>query len=896
MKTFFELVVKDVLSQVSLDKTFFIIPNRRSKVFLKKEIINNINIVSLSPVIISIDDFIELVSEKKESPKTLQIFNLYEAYMQVSEKKDFESYNLFRNWSNMLLNDINDIDMSLVSSELVFKYLYEIQKLQTISNEDAKTKLNFWKLIPKIVDDFKEILNEKNNSSKGSCHLIAKENIEMFSSSHSDHFFIFLGLNSLSKSEEFIINYLLENNNSRIYWDCEEKYIENNDHQSGYFFRKYLNKWPYYSAHSFNWLANNLNEKKNISVYETSKKVAQIKTISKILTEIYCDNNKSRTAIILPQSEMLRPLLNSIPKNIPEVNVSMSVSLIDLELPELTLSFLNVYVSLKSNRFYHKDIINLLSNNLFLLIFKNQERKINSFKSIISEKNMIYIPKDYIINYFNSNKIIQKVFDSSENKILNTLQELIDLYEKTENLKRSLEQSNKIKQIILIIKNFSDKHSFNLSFESLRDFYYDIIKNQSISLVGDLKSEVQIMGLLESRGIDFDNVIFCSANEGILPNNPYVSTFLPYDLRKKFDLPTLDESDARVSYDFYRLIQRSNNIYITYNSSPEGIDSGEKSRYIYQLELQKNKNYNVNKFVSSFPISHIEEPFEEYKKTDRLIKRLDEISMSGFSPSALKDFIENQIRFYERYVLGINESDSVIERAEHRGIGIIFHNTMEEIYKPFIGKKLTKINLKKCIKNIENILNKEFEEEYGKSYKYGKNIIAFKALEKNISNLIEVDIKKIEQGSEIEILVIEELFKTELKTKTGKKFYLKGKMDRIQKENGIISVLDYKTGNVDKRKLSYTNNDDVIDNSKTNALQLICYALLYSKKINHKGDIKAGIVSFKHINDGVLWLNEKTINKETKNIFNKSDLVYFEELIAKLIEQIYDTNISFKNE
>jgi hypothetical protein len=121
-------------------------------------------------------------------------------------------------------------------------------------------------------------------------------------------------------------------------------------------------------------------------------------------------------------------------------------------------------------------------------------------------------------------------------------------------------------------------------------------------------------------------------------------------------------------------------------------------------------------------------------------------------------------------------------------------------------------------------------------------------------------------------------------------------MDRIQKENGIISVLDYKTGNVDKRKLSYTNNDDVIDNSKTNALQLICYALLYSKKINHKGDIKAGIVSFKHINDGVLWLNEKTINKETKNIFNKSDLVYFEELIAKLIEQIYDTNISFKNE
>lgn len=894
MKTFFELAIKDVLSQVSLEKTFFIIPNRRSKVFLKKEIINNIDRVSLSPNIISIDDFIELVSEKKESPKTLQIFNLYEAYMRVSKKKDFESYNLFRNWSNMLLNDINDVDMSLASSELVFKYLYEIQKLQIISDEEAKTKLNFWKLIPKIVNDFKEILNEKNNSSKGSCHLIAKENIEMFSSSHSDHFFVFLGLNSLSKSEEFIINYLLENNNSKIYWDCEENYIENKDHQSGYFFRKYLNEWPYYLTHSFKWQLSNLNEKKNISVYETSKKVAQIKTISKILTEIYCDNNKSRTAIILPQSEMLRPLLNSIPKNIPNVNVSMSVSLIDLELPELTLSFLNVYVSLKSNRFYHKDVINLLSNNLLLLIFKNQEKKINRFKSIVSEKNMIYISKDYIINYFNSNKTIQKLFDSDQNKILNTLQELIELYEKTENFKLSLEQSNKIKQIILIIKNFSNKHSFKPSFESLRDFYFDIIKNQTISLVGDLKSEIQIMGLLESRGIDFDNVIFCSANEGILPKNPFVSTFLPYDLRKKFDLPTIDESDARVSYDFYRLLQRSNNIYITYNSSPEGIDSGEKSRYVYQLELQKNKNYNIHKFVSSFPLSHIEEPFEEYKKTDKLIERLDEISISGFSPSALKDFVENQIRFYERYVLGINESDSVIERAEHRGIGIIFHNAMEEIYKPFVGKKLTKINLKKSLKNVKNILNKKFEEEYGKSYKYGKNIIAFKALEKNISNLIEIDIKKIEQGSEIEILVIEELFKIELNTKTGKKFYLKGKMDRIQKENGTVSIVDFKTGNVEINKLSFNNNDDIISNKKTNALQLICYSLIYSLTKKISDPIKAGIISFKHVNSGILFLNNKISKYESKELFFKEDLKIFEELIRTIVEQIFDRNNSFK--
>ena len=253
MKTFFESVVKDVLSLVTLDKTFFIIPNRRSKTFLKKEIIKSIKGAALSPNIISIDDFIELISEKKESPKTTQIFNLYEAYMNVSKKKDFDSYSAFRNWSNMLLNDINDVDMSLASSDEVFKYLYEIQKLQTFSDEDAKSKLEFWKMIPEIVNEFKQILIKKENQTKGLCHLIARENIEMFSNSYSDHSFIFLGLNSLSKSEELIINYLLENNNSKIYWDCESDYIKNRNHQSGHFFRKYISQWTHYSSQPFKW-------------------------------------------------------------------------------------------------------------------------------------------------------------------------------------------------------------------------------------------------------------------------------------------------------------------------------------------------------------------------------------------------------------------------------------------------------------------------------------------------------------------------------------------------------------------------------------------------------------------------------------------------------------------
>ena len=896
MKSFFELVVKDIISKVVFEKTFFIIPNRRSKVFLKKEILKSIKNTTLSPQILSIDDFIELISEINESPKTTQIFNLYEAYMKVSKKKDFESYNLFRNWSNMLLDDINDVDMSLAESNDVFKYLFEIQKLQTFSEEDDKTKLEFWKMIPQIVNEFKLILQKKDNANKGSCHLKAKENINIFSNSHSDNSFIFIGLNSLSKSEEFIINHLLENNNSKIYWDCESIYLKNKNHQSGHFFRKYINNWPYYSYQPFNWKTDNLDQKKNIKIYETSKKVSQVKTVSKILNQIYSKDKDCRTAIILPQSQLLRPLLNSIPNNVPELNVSMSIPLVDLDLSGLTISIFNLYVNSKSNRFYHKDILNIISNNLFNLIFSQESKMLNEVKVSVIQNNMIYVSKKFLKKTFKSNKVITKLFDLNHESILYYIEELVDLYIKTENSKLSIEQANKIKQIILIIKNFNNKHSFNLSFDSLRDFYFDILKNQNLSLVGDLDSKVQIMGLLESRAIDFDKVIICSANEGILPKNSYLSTFLPYDLRKKFDLPSIEEADSRVSYDFYRLLHRANEIHITYNSSPDGIDSGEKSRFVYQLELLGNKKYDIKKFVSSFPLSNSLIQDDEYSKSELLIERLDEISNSGFSPSALKDFLDDQIRFYERYVLGINELESVIERAEHKGIGIVFHNAMEEIYRPFVGQKLIIKSLKKSIKNIDKILNLKFEDEYGKNYKYGKNIIAFKALHKNISKLIQIDIEKLNNGVEIEILVIEELFKIELETESGKKFYLKGKTDRIQKENGVVSVLDYKTGNVEESKLSFINNEDIIEKSKTNALQLICYALIYSMNEKYNGPIKAGIISFKHINKGVLWLNQKISRNESKNLFEKTDLKMFQSLISKVVDMIYDTNNSFKNE
>ena len=895
MITFYFKVLKEIISKLDLQKTFFIIPNKRSKALLKNNIIDLINKPTIAPIILSIDDFTEQVSGLKESSRTNQIFDLFESYLKISDQNDIQSYSKFRSWANTLINDTNDIEMSLSSTDEVFNYLYELQKLNMI-NDDEKN-IGLWKLLPKIIKRFKSLQLEAGSVNKGQIHLLAKENISDFSNAHSDYSFIFVGLNSLSKSEEFIINYLLENNRVKVFWDYDHEYLNNPLHQAGHFFRKYKKTWPHYTDNSFLLGEDFSKERKDFLVYETAKNVAQVKTVNRILSDIYSGENNSKTAVILPRSELLIPMLNSIPSVVDDINVSMTIPLLDLPFSELSLRILNMYVNLRKKGFFYKDVQNVLSDPKLITVMDAKSSSIKDFLDSITEKNLIYVSIDKFKNEFKGSKIIDLVFRSTKENIFKNIETLFEIIKNKENNSLAIDQFNSIKQVLLIIKNFLEKQKFKMEYKDLRDFYIDMLKNQSLSLVGDINSKVQIMGLLESRGVDFDNVIICSVNEGVLPKDNFNSTFLPFDVRKKFDLPTIEDADARTAYDFYRLTHRSKKVHLIYNSNPDGLDSGEKSRYIYQLEFQKKSNYKISNISSYFPLNFEKTKQEEHIKSPEAVKRLNEISKKGFTPSALKDYVEDKIRFYDKYILQIKDSESVIERAEHRGVGNIFHNTMEALYKDQEKKTLTIKSLNQILNKAEETLTQKFIEEYGKDYNYGKNIIAFQTILKNVKELINNDISKVEKGVKIKVLIIEELLTVNLKTTNSEiKFALKGKMDRVQEEDGVLHVLDYKTGNVEPNKLTFSDNEDIIQNKKTNIIQLACYNLIVSSILNSNKPFKSGIISFKHINQGTLWMKEKISFKERKDIFNEEDLKNFENLVYEIVEDIHDVNSTFKNE
>lgn len=895
MITFYFKVLKETISKLDLQKTFFIIPNKRSKALLKNNIIDLISKPTIAPIILSIDDFTEQISGLKESSRTNQIFDLFESYLKIFDQNDIQSYSKFRSWANTLINDTNDIEMSLSSTDEVFNYLYELKKLNMI-NDDEKN-IGLWKLLPKIIERFKSLQLEAGSVNKGQIHLLAKENINDFSNAHSDYSFIFVGLNSLSKSEEFIINYLLENNRVKVFWDYDHEYLNNPLHQAGHFFRKYKKTWPHYTGNSFLLGEDFSKETKHFLVYETAKNVAQVKTVKRILSDIYSGENNSKTAVILPRSEFLIPMLNSIPSVVDDINVSMTIPLLDLPFSELSLRIINMYVNLRKKGFFYKDVQNVFSDPKLNTVMDAKSSSIKDFLDRITEKNLIYISLDKFKNEFKESKVIDLVFKSNKENIFKNIETLIEIIKNKENNSLAIDQFNSIKQILLIIKNFLQKQKFKMEYKDLRDFYLDMLKNQSLSLVGDINSKVQIMGLLESRGIDFDNVIICSVNEGVLPKDNFNSTFLPFDVRKKFDLPTIEDADARTAYDFYRLTHRSKKVHLIYNSNPDGLDSGEKSRYIYQLEFQKKSNYKISNISSYFPLNFEKTKQEEHIKSPEAVNRLNEISKKGFTPSALKDYVEDKIRFYDKYILQIKDSESVIERAEHRGVGNIFHNTMEALYKDHEKKILTIKSLNQILNKAEATLTQKFIEEYGKDYNYGKNIIAFQTILKNIKELINSDISKVEKGVKIKVLIIEKLLTVNFKTTNSEiKFVLKGKMDRVQEEDGVLHVLDYKTGNVEPNKLIFTDNEDIIQNKKSNIIQLACYNLIVSSILNSKKPFKSGIISFKHINQGTLWMKEKISFKERKDIFNEGDLKNFENLVYEIVEDIHDVNSAFKNE
>ena len=452
------------------------------------------------------------------------------------------------------------------------------------------------------------------------------------------------------------------------------------------------------------------------------------------------------------------------------------------------------------------------------------------------------------------------------------------------------------------IKNLQDKYGFIQELKTLHHLFQQSAKIENLSFFGEPLSGLQLMGMLETRNLDFEHVIFLSANEGFLPTGKSDHSFIPFDIRRETGLPTYMDKDAVFAYHFYRLTQRCKSFTLIYNTETDALNSGEKSRFITQLEnelqLKYPKEINFNEEILSHPLKKVE-PKELSIIKDEIIKeRLKEIATNkGFSPSSLNTYKNCPLQFYYEKILNIKDPAVMEETIEANTLGTVVHRALEDFFHPYLNRKINTEDLKSMLPKIPAKLKELFKEEFKSGiFNKGKNKLIYTVAEQFLHSFIIKEIKLISKGNEIYIKGLEKDLKTEIYIEeidfTVK---LNGSADRIDKLNGQLRIIDYKTGKVELSELQTDDMEKLIRDKKFHkGFQLYLYAYMYKKMYPEQKLLETGIVSFRTLKKGFLSAGFKE-NGKINTLLNSNLLGDFETEFKDLLKEIFNPNIPFEH-
>lgn len=902
---FLEKVIIDVLKEYSNTPTHeitFVVPNNRAILFLKKYFSKHINKVCISPNFISIGSFMEQISGYKVQQNMPLLFQLYDVYMasEGEEKDDFET---FIGWGQTLLQDFSEIDMYLIAPERIFPYIEAVKEIEHWSLSSERTELqqkhlDFWNTLGDYYHDFTQKSEEKKQGYRGFVYRKAVEKVEEYCQKNKQTLHIFAGFNALSKCEEEVIKKVLSETKSEIYWDIDQTFIEDKQHDAGLFIREYF-KWSYYYKRPKKWIESNFSSPKNIQFIGVPKHINQ----AHYTAEYFKKNsvkNWENTALILADESLLLPVIQYFNGEIP-VNITMGYPLKQTPLNDFFLAYFKLYVS---DKWYYKDVKNLLTQPHLQGVLSKEY--IDQILNEIRSKNWVYLfKKQLVANASESDQkilnvlFLDKEFQTSEHLITHCFS-LISI------LKQSWEKSSQKNALLLeylyrFYQLFNQLYDLQIQYSFLKTpktlwyLYNDLLNRQTLDFQGEPLQGLQLMGLLESQNLDFENVIILSVNEGILPTGKSGNSFIPFDVKREIGLPTYKHRDAIFAYHFYRLIQRAKSIQLVYNTETDSLKGSEKSRFLLQLKAFKLPNFQLEEKVLSPRVNAVERTQIVIEKSEKTMQRLNEIAQNkGFSPTALTSYIRNPIDFYLQHILKIRQEKEVQEVIENRTFGDIVHKTLENLYTPLVGKIITPEDVENLRKNVPKEIEQSFIELYREEdYNSGKNFLIFNVIKEYVLRFLQMD-KKLVRQQEVKILALEHKFRVKINHQ-GNEIVLNGTADRIEQRNGQLHIIDFKTGIVQKNDVKL--NDEKwnllsTDFKYSKAFQLLMYAYMASidSEYSHYQNVMVGNFSFKRMEQGLITF---AIDKENSTPINAQILARFEEKLIELLSEIFNPDIPF---
>ena len=898
MQTFLdEVAIKILSSNLKMDQVKIVVPSIRAINFLKESIKKVIDRPIITPSIVSISEFLEHLSGIRLANNLELLYSFYEVYKEYTPKVELESFNQFFGWAPTLIGEFNELDQQLVNAKELFSYMNALGDIESWgTQEKGELSKRYFKLQGKFFLYYQKLYEKLLKKQKGYSGIQMREaikNIALYIQQDiPQHFFV--GFNALTKSEETLIQELISEGKAEIFWDIDKAFFEDPYHSAGHFIRKYHKEWNVLKKSKNLKFRNIFSKSKKIQILSTVNNTIQAKTAINIACKQ--DKNKS-TVVVLGDEELLKPALSVLPDQKTSWNITMGYPLKNTSLMGFFKSYFDLHENYSDKGYPYRTCYEFSKTAFSRAILKNSE---SEFYRWIEKCNLSYVTSGELCSkgpqasllftpFKNVNQFLKQLI-----KITNTLK---NIYSKSKEDPFKIETCHFFLLILDSLYELYHDHNFMTSLTDLKMIFETLIAQESFDFKGDPLSGIQIMGLLETRLLDFENVIITNLNESILPKGKRPFSWIPFDVRKKFGMNTFIEQDHLYAYHFFRLLQRAKNVHLLYNISSEGLFTAEPSRFLIQLEYFKEAEHNLEFNQIELPVPKLSKEVKEVKKTKAVLDHLDQMAEEGFSPSSLTQYIRSPYSFYEHYMLNIREAVNWNEHLTNVNKGTIMHEVLESLYFPYLSKVMNVIHYNKMIELLPEILKNKFHSLSLNEKKItGKNALIYQIMEKVLKQFLLSEKKQVEEGDRIQILALEHQFKKTIYVNTlDKKFIFKGTVDRIDFKNDILRFVDYKTGKTTISDMTFGQWDEVRTQPKKNPLfQVLMYAYLLNNDFQNKRTI-AGVIPLKTFKNNFLPVSIRE-NRRKKHVLEIEAVILkeFERELFKLIGELYDPSLPFK--
>lgn len=927
MESFLKELARKVNSEPQLEQLTFIFPNRRAVLYFRKHLAEVITKPVFAPRLITIEDFIATFSKAQVPDKLELVHRLFSIYGKVIGSHA-ESFDRFYFWGEMLLRDFNELDKYLVNAEQLFRDLRNQKELDAsfdyLTPEQKIILLDFWKNFEANITDnkeqFLEIWNKLYNlyqayrshlekdslAYEGMVHRLVAENIDAVADKSNATQLRFVGFNALTKAEEKIICHFVKNG-SQVIWDGDEYYVNDKAQEAGEFFREYQ-QHEILKQTFVNTFPSNFRSPKSIRVFGAAQPIGQAKIMGQVLQqELKNGLVPEDTLIVLPDEKLLMPVLFGLPKSIDKLNVTMGYSLSNTSFFNLLEMLVELQIGKRNNYYNHRQVLSLLSHPY---VIAADPGIANTRQREIKKNNWVQIPQNYLASGQPLHRLIfgdlpHGLFSYLQNVIneIGLLKSILDL--DREFALQFVKLLNRIQDLIsLETTDQSDRKEFVKSLKSFLRLLRQLVRAERIPFSGEPLKGLQIMGVLETRNLDYKNVFVLSLNEGAFPSFGGKGSYIPFNIRKAYALPTAEHQDAMYAYLFYRMLQRAQNVFLFYNTETDQLGQGEKSRYLQQLIYESGLEMESQVLHNSplpLPVQTIR--IEKTTEVQEAIMKLNEGNShsKGISPSALSAYLDCTLRFYFRYVARIHEPNEVEDELGARELGNFLHKVMEKFYENLAQRKRNKSveagDFADARQTIDKLLDEAFAAAYymepGKRVEYEGQSVIIQQLVRDFAMRI------LEQDKSMVPFTMEAVEASGLLHRVKIGFapgyaVLGGKIDRVDRKDQVLRIVDYKTGSDKLEFASVASLFNRHDKKREKAVfQTLLYAFLYQTNFPLKANdlMITGIMNREYLfGDAAFGLS---MNKTQVN----NILPLMEEFrihLTTLLEEIFNPEIPFE--